>query len=289
MTLYQRFTDGISTALDSFRLLWRNKIIMIYPLIPATLAIAIQLLFHPASSAQNPFIIVPTMDAALRTLVYYTPSSWLQAFILSLILGLLSNLFVTFFNAAIIRHATHVIRIKHAEVAQTLHACLAKWWLLLQWSLLLVALETLLNIPGFFHLTAPGSGATIMVNAILITISIVWSIATFLVLPFLILNEDITLINALRLSYAIIKRYLVEFFGGWLFLTFIGLVVSLILFIPHLLSDTHALFNIVFAPIDIIVGAFIAAAGGSFKAFFYDNYYEKPLEQLALAERELGF
>ncbi len=236
MTLYNRLVDGTNLVAESFLLLWQRKSLIAYTAIPMALLFGLQLLtqlIFPAATAEKLEVLFDIDTLATRLLDSFSIVHYSAAFIINF----LNITLLSFFYAALVYHVVHILQHKETTMRTTLQATYAKLRQIVEWSLISAVITMLLQLPSIagasFSIILQGQASTslsllIPVAAILVIVSIAWSLLTLFVVP-LIAVENINLLAAINLSIKLIRAAFIEVVGG-IFWIGVVMVISSVIF-----------------------------------------------------------
>jgi hypothetical protein len=290
MEFTKRFRDGLYLASDSFELLWEHKILLTYIAIPAATWFIIELIAYNFVSCPDSRVhLLFGLDKLVCSLT--TSFEW-QNYFSNLIINLANIVPITFFQAALIHHALRIMHKKRANVRYTLQACLQKWRILLAWALIATFVISILQLPSLFggslSIILMGQASTenlhiLMPMAIIaLMLSMLWSFVTYLILP-IITTENLSLIQALKLSESLTRRYFAEILGGIFWIGLIALMtIAPCILIESLLENyaSAGLAVIVASHALILISCILSTVHILFKTKIYYQFYKRAFYEL---------
>jgi hypothetical protein len=284
MSLFQRIAQGLQLASLSFTILWKQKELIFYSLIPALLFLVggLGIIWWFAMD------IVHIKDVDFAVLMNNLPISKKYLYILIPVLNFIITYLVIIANVALIIHTTRLLHGQSASFSFSLHKSLEKWWILVQWTFLL----TLANICSYLLLSYLETTSSAMKTLLILLttgVNMVVMAAVFFVLPFIAL-ERISIVRAVTLSLETVKNNILELLGGVVGIGAFFLVLSLV-FIPitvllaYIPSIPFVIITV--ALLTVLTGVFLQTITMIFKAVAYDRYYRRNIQELAMAEHDL--
>ncbi len=285
MTLFKRCVHGIELAIDSFNILYKEKKLIFYSLIPATglLLGAFALIWWFALDKAY------LKDLDLVILVNGLPFAPMTRYLIVIILNMFMTFIIIFANVTLIFHATQFLRQQSSTFRASFANSSSKWWIILQWAFLCM----LANIISMFFVTSfEGSSPNLKTVAIIIAaaVSIAIMLALFLVLPCIALQRG-SILNAVKTSLFVVRHHLAEIISGSIIISLIGFAIVLPLALVGSLAivSSSTAFAIITAMLTMFIGAFMQTITMIFKALIYDIYYRKQTEELAVIQHEMMF
>lgn len=292
MNYSQRFFNGINLASASFSLVWSHKRLVLYTMLPVVSTTVAQFIvnnFFAESWIQkleaffSPDILITEL-LAQPTMLHY---------LLALSINFVTIFLVTFFYAALTWHAMRLLHDHDTTFHATLTHCKNKLSTLFAWSIILSIATIIVQLPNMlgysFRImwTQPGPHnitLTIPLTLIVFTLSLFWSLFTFLVIP-IIAVEHKDIWQAIKLSFRVVRLALIETIGGVFWILLIGLLIGVLLALPTFFTPTSTAGSNVIFPLLIAIpatlfGMFIAAALGVFRTNILYHFYERLMDEL---------
>jgi hypothetical protein len=287
MVLLNRLIDGFYLATESFTILWKNKILIVYAIASGILLLAGALATMAVFSLDASLL----KDLSLSALAFSLPFSKTGCIIALTIFSLLITSVLMFCNATLIFHTTRLLHNQSASIASSLRHQLQRWWPITQW----ILLTTAANIISIMLISSINEFNPSSLDTIIFFLNfgatIIIAIIVFLVIACLAL-QHISVIRAIALSWAIVQQRIPELIGGTVWILTLGFVLDiLIVYLPmyllKLICDYEPPLAIMTIILTLLLGLFIQTIIMIFKAVFYDRYYQQKLEQMAMAEHDL--
>ena len=261
MSFFDRLSNGWTLAMNSFKVLKENKQLIIFPLLSGISLVLVMgsfvLVFlgingWPDENAEDP-----------RTLGNY----------LFMFLFYLVNYFVVvFFNMALIHCTRLYFRGEEVSVNAGLRFSLSRIGSIFSWAVFAATVGTILRIiqeeSGFIGKIITG------------IIGIVWSIATFFVVP-IIAYEDLGPIAAFKRSSQLMKQKWGESLGATFSFGLIQFIAMIILMIPCFIigSLVGPFLGVALALLGaFIIAAIFSAAQTIFVSAVYHNITDEPVK-----------
>lgn len=290
MTIFQRFMTGFYLANDSFRLLAKYKRLIFYSLSITIFGLFVSFLFTKLLTIDQEqyLMLTPDIPLMVKGLGGMSP---LVRLMLAFVVTFLMALYTTFFNVALVHDTMHVVHNQQRTIKEAITVSVRKLGSIFQWALITSLAGTLAYIPLFFFTAAL---AERLVAGLILLVAIGVYIWVYLVIPFIAL-ERVTVARALALSWEVVKNRIPELVGCQSWIVVITFIVGLVLMLPNFLvgfavgQAQPLLFIIVATALQLFANTIIAAAAMIVRTLFYDEFYKKRLDQVALAEHDLMF
>jgi hypothetical protein len=261
MGFFQRLSNGWTIAMNSFKVLRANKQLILFPVMSG-----ISLVLVMAS-----FVTIILAFAGFNTDNIATENEivnylWVFAFYL------VNYFVITFFNMALI-HCTHLyFNGEEVTLAKGIAFSISRLKVILSWALFAATIGTLLKILqenlGYIGKIITG------------LIGIVWSIATFFVIP-VIAYENLGPVDAFKRSSQLMKQKWGESLGSQVGFGVINLLAFLLVAIPLFIigSFFHILVGVGLALLGaFLIMAIMSAAQTIFISAVYHNVTGNPTE-----------
>jgi hypothetical protein len=261
MGFFERLSNGWNIAMNSFKVLRANKQLILFPVLSGISLILVMASFVTVIFAFAGF----NTDniAAENEIVNYL---WVFAFYL------VNYFVITFFNMALI-HCTHLyFNGEEVTIAKGISFSMSRLRVILSWALFAATIGTLLKILqenlGYIGKIITG------------LIGVVWSIATFFVIP-VIAYENLGPVDAFKRSAQLMKQKWGESLGSQVGFGVINLLAFLLVAIPLFIigSFIHILVGIGLALLGaFLIMAIMSAAQTIFISAVYHNVTGNPVE-----------
>ena len=261
MGFFDRLSNGWTIAMNSFKVLRANKQLVLFPVLSGISLILVMASFVTIILAFAGF----NTDniAAEKEIVNYL---WVFAFYL------VNYFVITFFNMALI-HCTHLyFNGQEVTLAKGIAFSMSRLRVILSWALFAATIGTLLRILqenlGYIGKIITG------------LIGIVWSIATFFVIP-VIAYENLGPVDAFKRSAQLMKQKWGESLGSQIGFGVINLLAFLLVAIPLFIigSFIHVLVGVGLALLGaFLIMAVMSAAQTIFISAVYHNVTGNPTE-----------
>jgi hypothetical protein len=261
MGFFQRLSNGWTIAMNSFKVLRANKQLILFPVMSG-----ISLVLVMAS-----FVTIILAFAGFNTDNIATDNEivnylWVFAFYL------VNYFVITFFNMALI-HCTHLyFNGEEVTLAKGIAFSMSRLKVILSWALFAATIGTLLKILqenlGYIGKIITG------------LIGIVWSIATFFVIP-VIAYENLGPVDAFKRSTQLMKQKWGESLGSQVGFGVINLLAFLLVAIPLFIigSFIHILVGVGLGLLGaFLIMAIMSAAQTIFISAVYHNVTGNPTE-----------
>lgn len=290
MLIFQRFMTGFYLANDSFKLLIKHKRLILYSLSITIFGLIISFLFTKLFTIDLEQYLMLTPDIPLMV-KGLGGMSVVMRLIMAFVVTFIMALYTTFFNVALVHDTMHFVHNQNRTMKEALSVSAHKLSIILQWAFITSLAGTFAYIPLLLF-----NAAFIerLVAGIILLLAIGVYIWVYLVIPFIAL-EGVTLIRALALSWDVVKNRIPELIGCQSWIILITFVVGLVLMLPNFLVGFFVgkaqpiLFIVVATALQLLANTIIAAAAMVVRTLYYDEFYKKRLDQVALAEHDLMF
>jgi hypothetical protein len=261
MEFFDRLSTGWTIAMNSFKVLRANKQLVLFPVLSGISLILVMASFVTIILALAGFN-TDNIDTENQIVNYL----WVFGFYL------VNYFVITFFNMALI-HCTHLsFNGEEVTLQKGIAFSMSRLRVILSWALFAATIGTLLKILqenlGFIGKIITG------------LIGIVWSIATFFVVP-VIAYENLGPIDAFKRSAQLMKQKWGESLGSRVGFGVINLLAFLLVAIPLFIigSFFHILAGIGLALLGaFVIMAIMSAAQTIFIAAVYHNVTGNPVE-----------
>jgi hypothetical protein len=261
MGFFDRLSTGWTIAMNSFKVLRANKQLVLFPVLSGISLILVMASFVTIILALAGFN-TDNIDTENQIVNYL----WVFGFYL------VNYFVITFFNMALI-HCTHLyFNGEEVTLQKGIAFSMSRLRVILSWALFAATIGTLLKILqenlGFIGKIITG------------LIGIVWSIATFFVVP-VIAYENLGPIDAFKRSAQLMKQKWGESLGSRVGFGVINLLAFLLVAIPLFIigSFFHILAGIGLALLGaFVIMAIMSAAQTIFIAAVYHNVTGNPVE-----------
>ena len=261
MSFFTRLSNGWNITMNSFKILKENKQLILFPILSGLSMILILGSFGTAFfasagwNADNINNDDPLVNYALIFLFYFV------------------NYFVVvFFNTALIHCTRLYFKGEEVSVAEGLRFAMSRLGAILSWALFAATVGTLLK--------AIQENVGLLGKIITGLIGVIWSIATFFVVP-VIAYEDAGPLQAFKRSTQLMKEKWGESLASTFSLGLIQFFAMIIVAIPLFIigSLIHVLAGIVLAVLGVLlVAAIMSATQTIFVSAVYHNVTGDPVK-----------
>jgi len=266
---------GVTLASNSFALLWKHKILIVYLSASIGLYLLMQFISYNTNSCDISFA------TGIHSIGPFFDLSHWHHYILLLIFTFAYVFLSTFVTVSLISHIGHCLKDMPVGIIDNVHTAIKRINLILYWSLIITFLAYIIQLilsqieqqRQFFH--------PIMVLVGLLGLA--WSLITLIVLPIITL-EQTTLWKALEKSKNIVMSLLLEIIAGEFWIGLIAVLAMIPCTIPLLIKMNMQIPNIFILSatvLIIITGWIISTVQVIFKTIVY-TYYMKPIKELEL-------
>jgi len=259
MELFERFKSGVSTASDSFYILWKHKSMLSYFGFVALIKMLLTFL------SLNTCYALHIYSSVLSFIFINIPAQF----------GLV--LITTIAQIALTHHAAHIFKGQEASLLKSVTASLHKWQLILMWSGITFCVTHFLGqLSQLRHAQLFETSFGIL--------GLSWALLTLFV-PTSIALEDLSLLEHLKHAVIVIRNYLFKLLGGLLWIGIIFLLCMAPFGGARLIAQcTSSLYyNMLFLQVtnslELAVQCGIISAYILFKAMLYLQY-KKGIEEL---------
>lgn len=261
MSFIERFSNGWKITINSFKVLKANK----------------QLLIFPVLSALSMILIMGSFITAIFASVgwdfdYFDNADTTTNYIFVFLYYLVNYFIVVFFNMALIHCTRLYFRGEEVTIAKGLQFSLSRIGTIFSWALFAATVGTLLRLlqENFGWIGKIITGL----------LGIVWSIATFFVVPILA-YEKLGPIDAFKRSTQMIKQKWGEGLGATFSFGLIQFLAALgIIAIAMLIGfSTHILVGVAIGVLGILLLAVVMSAAQTiFVSAIYHNFTDEPVK-----------
>jgi hypothetical protein len=261
MSFFDRLSNGWHLAMNSFKVLKENKQLVIFPILSG-----ISILFIMGSFVLIFLGLNGWNDELLNE------SNGITNYLYMFLFYLVNYFVVVFFNMALIHCTRLYFRGEEVSINAGLRFSLSRIGVIFSWSVFAAIVGTILRI------IQKESG--IIGKIITGIIGIVWSIATFFVVP-VIAYENLGPIAAFKRSSQMMKQKWGESLGATFSFGIIQFIAMLLLMVPafFLGSMVNPIFGIVLAIGGaLIIAVIISAAQTIFVSAVYHNVTDEPIK-----------
>jgi hypothetical protein len=290
----RRFKEGVFLASDSFLMLWEHKSLLFYLLIPVTLnacayVVGYTLYLYLTHADMHVLFGMENLVQSLATMP--TWFTWAAG----VLFNWMTIAILTFFHACVAHHTMRLLLGHDTRIVRTIQSCVQIWRPLLMWATMVTAVVLILQIPSSFGISlriAIESGSLVR-DAIIIPFALIvllasalWSFATMVVIPFIVL-ERVSVKNAIALSVSVVKQRWIEILGGQAWLGLIALLMIVPAFLASAVttgSSLGSLFMLTVSVVGVLVGCVLSTVHAIFKTVVYYQYYKKMMYELEASE-----
>lgn len=261
MNFFARLSNGWTISMNSFKVLRENKQLIIFPILSGLSMILIM----------GSFVTVLLASAGWNADAFSEPGQTSR--IVYLFLFYLVNYFVVvFFNMALI-HCTHLyFKGEEVTIKKGIEFSFSRVGAIFAWSMFAATIGTILRLIQ--------ENLGWLGKLIIGLIGIVWSVATFFVVP-VIAYENAGPIEALKRSTRMMKEKWGESLGATFSFALVRFLASLIVAIPLFLLGMviHPVVGIVLAVLGVLlVTAVVSASQTIFISAVYHNIQGDPVQ-----------
>lgn len=269
MVIWQRFRKGVALADASLRLFWKHNYLIFYFCASALIGVATQFIKFNAINLSAQFTHFSELHSLI--IVAYNSPSWLQAIGLTALLC--ASIFVIFFfNAGLIYHCISIIKHEEKSFTQSLYAVIPKLTPIGIWAILSCLHSIIL-------LKIEKSASLTVLNISFVFLSIVWSLATFLVLPIIVI-ESRSLLGSIAQSARLVWNELAWVLGGTIWL---GMIMAVLAFPVHFMGIFIKKFALIppaftfglLLGLALAIKCLLSTAYALFKVMLYHRSYTK--------------
>ncbi len=264
MSFFDRMGNGWKLGMASFGIIRENPTLMLFPVLSGASLLFICLTFFGSIAAVFGF----QMEAFFAR--FETGGEWL-AYVALFIFYLINFTIVVFFNVGLIHCTRLIMEGREAKVGDGIAYSISRIEAIVSWALLAatvgVVLKTLEERLGFIG------------QLIIGIVGIVWSIATFFVVP-VVAYENVSPIEAVKRSATIMKEKWGEAIGAnFSFGLFYILGIVAIVVISVLLFFVHPIVAVVAGVLSFLfLATAVSAAKTVFLAAIYRHVNGEPVE-----------
>lgn len=264
MNFFDRMGNGWKLGMASFGIIRENPTLMLFPVLSGASLLFICLTFFGGIAAVFGF----QLDAFFAR--FETGGEWL-AYVALFIFYLINFTIVVFFNVGLIHCTRLIMEGREAKVGDGIAYSVSRLEAIVSWALLAatvgVVLKTLEERLGFIG------------QLIIGIVGIVWSIATFFVVP-VVAYENVSPIEAVKRSAKIMKEKWGEAIGAnFSFGLFYILGIVAIVVISVLLFFVHPIVAVVAGVLSFLfLATAVSAAKTVFLAAIYRHVNGEPVE-----------
>lgn len=274
LTTYQvqGIKKGIHHAVDSFNIIWKNKIILLYLAIPTALSVLFFLGFYNIMLFDTKIVreehtgILSGFIEIIEHCIY--APSWFHYLVKMAFLYAI--LFITIVcDGALIWHTKQLLEKKDITLLASLHHSIAHYGIMSVWAvismieIIIQQKRTELLAHNYYWFISP-----IYLMSFLLTIG--WALLTFFVVQIIICERYTNIIEVIIKSGMHAKNLFFIIIGGELWF---GLITLCIISIPALVITSHSLspFPLILSIITLILGvkSVLATAQTLFKTIIY--------------------
>jgi len=281
MGFFARLSNGWSLAMESMRIVWRNKKLMIFPVISSICLILVLGSFAGglwASGVADTLFeddSATTADATASTAAESDASNEVLYYVTLFAFYFLAYFIIVFFNMALIHCANHAFNGADFSLGTGISFSFSRLGAIISWALVAATVGLILRM-----IEDKSDKVAAFIAGIL---GMVWSLLTFFVVP-VIAYENLGPIAAIKRSGELFKRTWGERVGahfafgwaGFLMFLFIALPVGFLLW---LVDPIAGIIGAVFCA--LIIAALTTAAETVFKAAVYQYAIGRPVEAFA--------
>ncbi len=239
MSISDRLSNGWTIASTSFKVLKANKTLIIFPILSAVSLILILGSFFVAVFASAGWQVSNIRDSENRAMYY----------ILLFLFYVVNYFIVVFFNMALMHCARLYFKGEEVSVMDGINFSLSRIGFIFLWAILAATVGLILKVIQ----ENVGSLGKIITGLI----GIVWSIATFFVVPVLA-YENLGPIDALKRSMQLMREKWGESLGAGFSFGLIQLLAVILLAVPAFFIGS--LVNVIAGVVVFILGIFILSA-----------------------------
>jgi len=261
MSFVERFSNGWKITINSFKVLKANKELIVFPILSAFSMILIMGSFMTAIFASVGW----DFD-------YFDESSTTVNYLFVFLYYLVNYFIVVFFNMALIHCTRLYFKGEEVTIAKGLRFSLSRIGTIFSWALFAATVGTLLRLlqENFGWIGKIITGL----------LGIVWSIATFFVVPVLA-YENLGPIDAFKKSTTMIRQKWGEGLGATFSFGLIQLLSAIAIIVVSLLIgfSTHILIGIAIGVLGLLLLAVVMSAAQTiFVSAVYHNFTNEPVK-----------
>jgi len=264
MSFFDRLSNGWKLGMASFGVIRENPSLMLFPVLSGASLLFICLTFFGGIAAMFGF----QLDAFFSR--FETGGEWL-AYAALFIFYLVNFTVIVFFNVGLVHCTRLIMDGREAKVGDDIAYSISRLNAIVSWAILAATVGVILKTLED-RLGAIG-------QIIIGIVGIVWSVATFFVVP-VIAYEDVTPIEAVKRSGRIVKEKWGEAIGAnFSFGLFYFLGIIAIVAISVLLFFVHPIVAIVAGVLSFLfLATAVSAAKTVFLAAVYRHVNDEPVE-----------
>lgn len=264
MNFFDRLSNGWKLGMSSFGVIRENPSLMLFPVLSGTALLFICLTFFGGIAAMFGF----QLDAFFAR--FDVGGEWL-AYAALFIFYLINFTVIVFFNVGLVHCTRLIMEGKEAKVGDGIAYSISRLNAIVSWALLAATVGVILKTLE----DRLGAIGQIIVGIV----GIVWSIATFFVVP-VIAYEDVTPIEAVKRSGRIVKEKWGEAIGAnFSFGLFYFLGIIAIVAISVLLFFVHPVVAVVAGVLSFLfLATAVSAAKTVFLAAVYRHVNDEPVD-----------
>jgi len=268
-SLEEKARTGAYLASNSFGILWKHKILLVYLCASFGIYLLLQLISYNVKGYDMSFLtgiqgVGPLFDLSRW---YQYISFWLVNFFYILL--------ITFLSVSLIYHADKIIDNEKTSIQKSLKHATKKIQPILIWSTIVSVISYVLQVLSNRILQHTILLHPLMVIVLLLGIS--WSLMTVIVLPILSL-ENISILEAIKKSIEIVKQLIIVILSGSIWILIIASLAMILPSLP-LFIQFPGIIEIIATTVILLIRLIISTTQVIFKTMVY-NYYMKPLEEL---------
>jgi hypothetical protein len=262
MNLFTRISNGWTIAINSFKVLQANKLLIIFPILSGFSLLLVTATFFTAALTNSGWQI--NVIREYDKVIQYS----------LLLLFYFANYFViVFFNVALMHCTRMYFKGNNVNLRDGLNYSISRIWAIFSWALFAATVGTILRILQ----ENMGKVGRIIIGII----GIVWNVATFFVV-LIIAYEKGNAIHAFKRSAQLMNEKWGEKIGAsfsFRLIQFLGILVTLVV-AAMMYVAIHPIASFITAALGIaIVLSVISAAQSIFISAVYHNVIGDPIEQ----------